>query len=1464
MFVITLCFGALNAQNMQNVEIEKLQQVLGIGELELQSAQGIEDGNLPVIGIIPEEQIKPYTQEEQINPWRNIKLRSGTIAYANLMMESSMTNPTNYVSFDIDDPTNFNRIGPNLASVSGGAFYKGILYVAAAGGLRKYDSPTGTLIETIPAEGAIAMSAMSYDYSQEILYGISATRNLFTIDIETGMQVLIGPLTVSGMFAVQTLAIDLEGNMFAIQQDASNAPFYSINKETGECTLVGLTGVAAGGNQSMGFDYNTGILYWMHNSAALNFTNSNFKSIDPETGVATQIASISPGVAATCFHIPYYQGGCPPVTNLEYELQENNDVLLTWTAIGNPIEYKIYNYLDEIATVTETECLLENQKPGIYSYSVAAVYDSECEPVKTNLPTVTVPFLGTETLAYGNIILGTPLNYGRWDVEEPSYIEPIGPGRADLYGNTFYNGLIYGYTFSLSTFMSNFVIIDARTGALLKEIQTALYLTIIQDMSYDYTENVMYGIFSNSLYTIDLNTGIPTLVKPINGVTSGTALQTFAINLQGEMYAIESTPSGTGATARLLKIDKTTGDTEFIGYTGFYTYAVHSMAFDHNTGTLYWAQAATAAAANPESRNFMKINIETGAAELIYNTGNQVTGLHFYYFDSDACPGVTNLSAEVTENDTETSDDVFLTWTASQGNPIGYIVYDGLEELATVTETEILLVVQAPGSHLYGVAAKYDNDCNTYTEYINVTLASKINNPPFNFEVVQNESCSVKLTWLPPLAPPAGSSATLVSYSLYCDDVLLATIPNVYYVYSYMASEAGNYKFSIAANYSNDISSVKINRTVSVTCDAVNNYTVSNLSVDIDYSSREVSLSWFDPTLKLWDNMNCNPTATGTTIGYWTISENGIYAADDFYASGSWNISYIRTRIFIMNNVAETANPEKWAIAIYKNTVSEFNGYNVPGEQVYFNENISKFAMLDSTNNGTSASISYLIKLPEPFELSEGGIYWVSIAPSYDVEVNTPSQSTPYRFNIYMGSAARMGYNFCVIDENQFAYSNYPQTVNWTPYISLVSGLTQTSIQFAIEKTPNVKYNVYMDGVKIGDEIEETSLFVDGIDISQDHLFCVRVVDENGVEGEDICVSTDFYLCNTVGSTARVVFDEDCTEATITWPAAVGENTLSYRIVFNDQILADNIPNTAADRRYVHTFDFENGETYSWEIYTLCGLAYSDPRTVSATAVFVCNTVGEDASADFNDDCTKATITWTVAAGIHAQAYRIMFEGNILQDNIQNTEYEHVFDFEYGETYSWEIITICEFGYSESRTVTANADCSVLVCETVGEDASAEINDACAKATITWSVTENAKAYRIMFDGNILEDNILTTEYEHIFDFESGETYSWEIITICDFGISEPRTITATANCVGINKLIYNLIVYPNPASTSVIIEGADIEKVEVFNMLGYSIDTKTGRIKSVDVSGYRQGQYIFKLYDVNNNFVIKLITVTK
>jgi len=71
---------------------------------------------------------------------------------------------------------------------------------------------------------------------------------------------------------------------------------------------------------------------------------------------------------------------CPAVTNLA-AATSGNDVTLTWTATGTPIEFEIFRDGISIATVTSPSFTETDVPIGIYDYCVEAIYDDGCVPL---------------------------------------------------------------------------------------------------------------------------------------------------------------------------------------------------------------------------------------------------------------------------------------------------------------------------------------------------------------------------------------------------------------------------------------------------------------------------------------------------------------------------------------------------------------------------------------------------------------------------------------------------------------------------------------------------------------------------------------------------------------------------------------------------------------------------------------------------------------------------------------------------------------------------------------------------------------------------------------------------------------------------------------------------------------------------------------------------------------------------
>lgn len=127
---------------------------------------------------------------------------------------------------------------------------------------------------------------LTYDYTTNNAYGIyKGNSALATLDINTGAVKKIGDFTdlAGNKFTMIALACDLDGQLYAV---STNNSFYKVNKTNGRVTLVGELGVDAAFDQSMAFDYSTGVLYWYNNGKYALYT------IDTKTGKAKGINNI--------------------------------------------------------------------------------------------------------------------------------------------------------------------------------------------------------------------------------------------------------------------------------------------------------------------------------------------------------------------------------------------------------------------------------------------------------------------------------------------------------------------------------------------------------------------------------------------------------------------------------------------------------------------------------------------------------------------------------------------------------------------------------------------------------------------------------------------------------------------------------------------------------------------------------------------------------------------------------------------------------------------------------------------------------------------------------------------------------------------------------------------------------------------------------------------------------------------
>lgn len=244
--------------------------------------------------------------------------------------------------------------------------------------------------------------------------------------------------------------------------------------------------------------------------------------------------------------------------------------------------------------------------------------DANSSPASATHPTDTLR--GFSYFYHDSKFMGGPygwISMASGNPEGASFISDFTEGG--YVAGEFYNGYIYGYRYADGS-NYHFCKVNAFT---FEETILNTSEAVAADMAYDYSTNTMYAVGADLLYTVDLATGEMTEV----GYVGPDAMLALACSTDGQLYGI-------GDDCNLYAIEKTEGMGEVCGFTGVIADGLQSMAWDHNTGTLYWASCATTPhlfTYYTTMGNLCELNPIDGTASVIgnvYGSKMQVTCLY--------------------------------------------------------------------------------------------------------------------------------------------------------------------------------------------------------------------------------------------------------------------------------------------------------------------------------------------------------------------------------------------------------------------------------------------------------------------------------------------------------------------------------------------------------------------------------------------------------------------------------------------------------------------------------------------------------------------------------------------------------------------------------------------------------------------------------------------------------------------
>ena len=144
--------------------------------------------------------------------------------------------------------------------------------------------------------------------------------------------------------------------------------------------------------------------------------------------------------------------------------------------------------------------------------------------------------------------------------------------------------------------------------------------------------------------------------------------------------------------------------------------------------------------------------------------------------------------------------------------------------------------------------------------------------------------------------------------------------------------------------------------------------------------------------------------------------------------------------------------------------------------------------------------------------------------------------------------------------------------------------------------------------------------------------------------------------------------------------------------------------------------------------------------------------------------------------------------------------------------------------------------------------------------SLSWTAVETALSYNI-YQGEELLTNVSVTSYI-VEGLEYDTEYCFAVTAVHD-EIESEKSEEACAKTAGesITEYEMNFRLYPNPTDGIVYIESeANVESVEIYNMMGQKIASQKLQSSSVDLSSYPSGFYTLLLEVKGNKVPMRIV----
>ena len=155
------------------------------------------------------------------------------------------------------------------------------------------------------------------------------------------------------------------------------------------------------------------------------------------------------------------------------------------------------------------------------------------------------------------------------------------------------------------------------------------------------------------------------------------------------------------------------------------------------------------------------------------------------------------------------------------------------------------------------------------------------------------------------------------------------------------------------------------------------------------------------------------------------------------------------------------------------------------------------------------------------------------------------------------------------------------------------------------------------------------------------------------------------------------------------------------------------------------------------------------------------------------------------------------------------------------------------------------------------ENLNAEVN--VNNITLTWDVPQDALSTTIMCNGIVIAENLNGDSYD--VEVPNEDTYNFCVYANYEEGQSMPECITVFID-LGVEESEVNFNIYPNPANSSLFINGGNAEYSYVmYNGMGQVVANGTAQgTQQINVSDMSKGVYFIRLTSGTQNTIQKVV----